>query len=60
LDGQHGLEPKDFREYAIFRNKEQTGQTILAWRDDVLSYVLIGKIEMAQLMDMAQSINAAK
>jgi hypothetical protein len=60
LDGQRGLEPKDFREYAVYRNKEQAGGTILAWRDDALSYVLIGNNEMSQLMDMAQSISAGK
>jgi hypothetical protein len=57
LDGQRGLEPKDFREYAIYRSKGQTGGTILAWRDGALSYVLIGNIEMSQLMDLAQSIS---
>ena len=60
LDGRRGLEPKDFREYAVYRNEEQVGGIILAWRDDVLSYVLIGNIEMSQLMDMAQSINAGR
>jgi len=60
LDGQRGLEPKDFREYAVYRNQEQAGGTILAWRDDALSYVLIGNIEMSQLMDMAQLISAGK
>ncbi len=60
LDGQRGLEPKDFREYAVYQNKERAGGTILAWRDDALSYVLIGSIEMSQLMDMAQSISAGR
>jgi hypothetical protein len=60
LDGQRGLEPKDFREYAVYQNKGKVGGTILAWRDDALSYVLIGKTEISQLMNMAQSINAAK
>ena len=60
LDGQRGLEPKDFREYAVYRNEGQVGGIILAWRDDVLSYVLIGNTEMSQLMDMAQSISAGK
>jgi hypothetical protein len=60
LDGQRGLNPKDFREYAVYRNKERAGGTILAWRDDALSYVLIGNIEMSQLMDMAQSISAGR
>ncbi len=60
LDGKRGLEPKDFREYAVYQNKGQVGGTILAWRDDALSYVLIGKTEISQLMDMAQSINNSK
>ncbi len=60
LDGEHGLLAQDFREYAVYRNKGQAGGAILAWRDDVLSYVLIGNAEMSQLMDMAQSISAAK
>jgi hypothetical protein len=60
LDGQLGLEPKDFREYAVYRNKEQTGGTILAWRDNARSYVLIGNTELSQLMNMAQSISATK
>ena len=60
LDGQRGLEPKDFREYVVYQNKGQVGGTILAWRDDALSYVLIGDAEMSQLMDMAQSISAGK
>ena len=60
LDGQRGLSRQDFREYAIYRDTGQTAGTILAWRDDTLSYVLIGNIEMSQLMDMAQSINAGK
>jgi hypothetical protein len=60
LNGQRALEPKDFREYAVYRNTEQAGVTILAWRNSALSYVLIGNTELSQLMNMAQSINAAK
>jgi len=60
LDAQRGLEARDFREYAVYRNTEQTGGTILAWRDDELSYVLIGNTDMSQLMNMAQSISAGK
>jgi hypothetical protein len=60
LDGRRGLSRQDFREYAVYRNTEQVGGTILAWRDDVLSYVLIGNVEMSNLMDMAQSISAGK
>ena len=60
LDGPRGLEPEDFREYAVYQNKGQAGGTILAWRDEELSYVLIGQIEMSHLMEMAQSISAGK
>ena len=60
LDGHRGLEAKDFREYAVYQNAGQAGGTILAWRDDELSYVLIGNADMSQLMHMAQSISAAK
>ena len=60
LDGQRGLDAQDFREYAVYRNEGQPGGAILAWRDDARSYVLIGNAEMAQLMDMAQSVSAAK
>ncbi len=60
LDGQRGLSRQDFREYAVYRDKEQATGTILAWRDDALSYVLIGNTEMSQLMNMAQSISTRK
>jgi len=60
LDGQRGLETRDFREYAVYRNIEQAATTILAWKDHELSYVLIGDADMSQLMDMAQSISAAR
>jgi hypothetical protein len=60
LDGQRGLEARDFREYAVYRNTEKTGGIILAWRDDELSYVLIGNTDMSQLMNMAQSISTGK
>lgn len=60
LDGQHGLSRQDFREYAVYCHSEQSAGTILAWRDDALAYVLIGNLEMSQLMDMAQSISAGR
>jgi anti-sigma factor RsiW len=58
LEGQRGLEPQDFREYAVYLNKGQAGGSILAWKDGALSYVLIGNAEMSQLIDMAQSISS--
>lgn len=60
LDGRRGLGPQDFREYVVYRNNGQAGGAILAWRDDALLYVLVGNAEISQLMDMAQSISAAK
>jgi anti-sigma factor RsiW len=60
LDGQRRLSHHDFREYAVYNNAEQEGVTILAWRDNALSYVLIGNTELSQLMDVAQSIKATK
>ena len=60
LGGQRGLSHHDFREYAVYNNTEQEGVTILAWRDDALSYVLIGNTELSQLMDISQSISASK
>ncbi len=60
LDGQRRLEAEHFREYAVYRNAEQGAGTILAWRGHELSYVLIGNADMAQLMDMAQSISAGR
>ena len=59
-NGESGLSHQDFREYAVYRNKGQVGGTILAWRDETLSYVLIGNIEISQLMNLAQSINSTK
>jgi hypothetical protein len=58
LEAERRLVAQDFREYAVYRYKRQAGGAILAWRDDNLSYVLIGNVEMSQLMDMAQSIGA--
>ena len=58
LEERRRLEVQDFREYAVYhQNDGQVGNTILAWSDDALSFVLIGNTEMSQLMDMAQFIN---
>lgn len=66
-NGEQGLAAQDFREYAVFRSVEpaaglngQGRATILAWRSGTVSFVLIGKTDMAQLMDMAQSISSTK
>jgi len=66
-NGEQGLAAQDFREYAIYRSVEpavglkgQGRATILAWSNGAVSFVLIGKMDMAQLMDMAQSFSSAK
>jgi hypothetical protein len=58
LAGEQRLGARDFREYAVYQNQGQSGGTILAWSDKVISYVLIGNEEMSRLMDMAHSISA--
>lgn len=58
VDGNRRLGAQDFREYAVYLNQGQGGSAILAWKDDALSYVLIGTHEMSLLMDIAQSISA--
>jgi len=58
LNGGRKLGAQDFREYAIYHSKGQSGGTILAWSDGDVSFVLIGKLDMAQLMNMAQAIGS--
>jgi hypothetical protein len=62
-----GLTVQDFREYAVYSSEEpdasSEGQgrwTILAWSDGTLSFVLIGKEDISQLMDIVQSIGSPK
>ncbi len=58
LGGERTLAARDFREYAVYRSEGRVGKTILAWSNDTIFFVLIGKADMSQLMDMAQSISA--
>jgi len=58
LGAERGLAAQDFREYAIYRSEGRGGGTILAWSNDTVSFVLIGKVDMSRLMDMAQTISA--
>jgi hypothetical protein len=58
VEGEQRLAAQDFREYAVYQDKGQSGGTILAWSDNTISYVLIGNAEMSRLMDMAQFIRA--
>ncbi len=64
VSGKGGLTAQDFREYAVYSKVEpdagSEGQgrwTILAWSDGAQSFVLIGKEDISQLMDIVQSIS---
>lgn len=64
VSGKGGLTAQDFREYAVYSSVEpdvgSEGQgrwIILAWSDGTRSFVLIGKEDMSQLMDIVQSIS---
>ena len=65
LDGAQGLAAQDFREYAVYRNIEadvypvttSEKATILAWRNDSVSFVLIGNEDMSRLMELAQAVS---
>ena len=66
-NGEQGLAAQDFREYAVYRSvapatilNGKVRATILAWSNGAVSFVLIGKTDMAQLMDIAQYISSAK
>jgi hypothetical protein len=65
--GKGGLTAQDFREYAVYSKVEpdagtegQGRWTILAWSSGTLSFVLIGKEDMSQLMDIVQSVSSPK
>jgi hypothetical protein len=63
---EEGLAPQDFRDYAVFQNvesaavpQEQGKETILTWRNGSLSFVMIGKVDISQLMDVVRSFNSS-
>jgi hypothetical protein len=67
LNGERGLVARDFREYAIYRSIDpaaglegKSRATILAWSNGSVSFVLVAKMNMSQLTDMAQFISAEK
>ncbi len=67
LQGKGVLAVQDFREYATYSivesdtgSKEQGRVTILAWSNGTVSFVLIAKKDMSQLMDIMQSISRTK
>jgi len=64
-DSVHALLAEDFREYAVFLNKSESGPdrkedkqgTILAWSCGDIFFVLIGQEDLAHLMEIAQSVS---
>ena len=61
LGGDRSLAAKDFREYAVYKSAApaegtggQAGTTILAWKNTHVSFVLIGRVDMSRMMDIAQ------
>jgi hypothetical protein len=66
-DRQDGLVTQDFREYAVYSRSEtdaesekQSKGTILSWSNGTLSFVLIGGLDMARLMDIVQSLSSTE
>lgn len=63
---KRGLSAQDFRDYAVYSNIESDhdpegqGQTIFAWKNSALSFVLVGKVSISRMMDIVQSINGGK
>jgi hypothetical protein len=66
LGGDRGLAAKDFREYAVYTSAApaegpggQAGTTILAWKNTHVSFVLIGRVDMSRMMEIAQVFSDA-
>jgi hypothetical protein len=66
LEGNQGLAPRDFREYAVYKRfasaegpVDKAGTTILAWKNTHVSFVLIGREDMSRLMEVAQAFTDA-
>jgi hypothetical protein len=66
LGGDRGLAAKDFREYAVYKSAAPVeglggpaGMTILAWKNTHISFVLIGRVDMSRMMEIAQVFSNA-
>lgn len=66
LGGDHGLAAEDLREYAVYKSEasagspgDRAGMTILAWKNTHVSFVLIGRVDIARLMEIAQVFSQA-
>lgn len=61
LGADQGLAAEDFRKFAVYKSSTpaegaggQAGTTILAWKNTHVSFVLIGRIDMSRMMEIAQ------
>jgi hypothetical protein len=66
LGGDQGLAAEDFRKYAVYRSSlpaeglgNQAGTTILAWKNTHVSFVLIGRMDISRMMEIAQALTDA-
>jgi hypothetical protein len=62
---KQGLTSQDFREYAVYSSSvpdvdinDEGETTILSWSNGPLSFVLIGKADMSQLMNIMHAISS--
>ena len=62
LGSEQGLRAEDFRKYAVYKSStpaegslNQAGTTILAWENTHVSFVLIGRVDMSRMMEIAQA-----
>jgi hypothetical protein len=61
---QERLSPQDYRDYAVYCSQEAAADvklkgkgTILAWSNNLISFVLIGDADLSELMEMVPWIN---
>lgn len=66
-DSKRGLSVRDSREYIAYSDKDSTAefreegkQTLLAWSDGDLSFVLTGKTNISGLLEIAQSLQSTE
>jgi len=66
LGGDRGLAAEELRKYAVYKSstaaedlRNRGGMTILAWKNTSVSYVLIGRVDMSRMMEIAQQFSHA-
>jgi hypothetical protein len=65
-EGDQGLAAEDFRKYAVYQSSSPAegaggpaGTTILAWKNAHVSFVLIGRLDMSRMMEIARAFTDA-